>query len=41
MQKQKRNEHAWAFPQGGMEPADKTLRDCAVREFTEECGSDV
>jgi putative (di)nucleoside polyphosphate hydrolase len=34
-----REHHAWQFPQGGLEPGE-TAAEAAVREFTEELGTD-
>eukprot|EP00002_Diphylleia_rotans_P027384 TRINITY_DN548_c0_g5_i1.p1 TRINITY_DN548_c0_g5~~TRINITY_DN548_c0_g5_i1.p1 ORF type:complete len:260 (-),score=61.76 TRINITY_DN548_c0_g5_i1:509-1288(-) len=38
--KKDRSEHAWQYPQGGVE-AGETLRQAAMREFVEECGNDM
>jgi large subunit ribosomal protein L46 len=40
--KKDRKEHAWQFPQGGYEKVDGVhLRNTAVRELREECGSEL
>ncbi len=35
-----RQNHAWQFPQGGVDPGE-TLSQAAVRELAEECGADL
>lgn len=38
--KKPREQHAWQFPQGGLEK-DEHLHQAAFRELTEECGEDI
>ncbi|KAL6060876.1 54S ribosomal protein L17 [Balamuthia mandrillaris] len=38
--KKAREEHAWQFPQGGIEEGE-TMQKCAERELREECGAEL
>ncbi|KAG0165998.1 hypothetical protein DFQ28_007977 [Apophysomyces sp. BC1034] len=38
--KKPRKDHAWQFPQGGIDPGE-TLTEAALRELAEECGTDL
>ncbi|KAG1149575.1 hypothetical protein G6F37_008929 [Rhizopus arrhizus] len=41
--KKPRTDHAWQFPQGGIKfkKRKETLKEAALRELSEECGSDL
>lgn len=38
--KKPRKDHAWGFPQGGVDPGE-SIAEAALRELREECGNDI
>lgn len=38
--KKPRKDHAWGFPQGGIDPGE-SIAEAALRELSEECGKDI
>ena len=38
--KKPRKDHAWGFPQGGIDPGE-SVAEAALRELREECGNDI